>query len=57
MKKFNLQELEKIIQNRIKSKNKNSYSYNLSKNPKLLNKKIIEEACELTLAKNKNQVT
>lgn len=56
MKKFNLSILYKIIEKRIQSNNKNSYSYKLYKNPKLLNKKVLEEAAELTKTKNKKQV-
>jgi len=56
MKKFNLNTLYTIIEKRIKTKSKDSYSYKLYKNPKLLNKKILEEAEELTKTKNKKQV-
>ncbi len=55
MEKFNLKTLYKIIEKRIKTKSKDSYSYKLYKNPKLLNKKILEEAEELTKTKNKKQ--
>lgn len=54
--KFSLEELYKIVDRRIKSKDVKSYSFKLYKNPKLLNKKILEEAKELTQAKNKKQV-
>ena len=53
---FNLEELYKIINSRIKSKNKNSYTYMLDKSPKMLYKKIREEAIELTKTRNKKQV-
>ena len=53
---FNLEELYKIINSRIKSKNENSYTCKLNKNPKLLYKKIKEEATELTKTRNKKQV-
>ena len=56
-KKFDFEELYRIIRKRIAGKSQNSYSYKLYINPKLLNRKILEEAKELTLAKNKNQVT
>ena len=56
MKKFNLNKLEDVIDERIRSKEKSSYTYKLYKNPKLLNNKILEEAKELTKTKNKNQV-
>lgn len=56
MKKFDFKELYKIIEERIKIKNKDSYSYKLYKNPKLLKKKILEEANELIRTKNKRQV-
>ena len=56
MKKFSLETLSGIIQRRIRTKNRNSYSYKLFKNSKLLNKKILEEARELIKTKNKNQV-
>lgn len=56
MKQFNLETLYKIIGKRIETKSKDSYSYKLYKNPKLLNKKILEEAEELTKTKNKKQV-
>jgi len=55
MKKFSLEALYRIIEKRITSKNKDSYSYKLFRNPKLLNKKILEEARELTKTKNKKQ--
>jgi len=55
-KKFSLNELYAVIEQRIASKAKDSYSYKLFKNPKLLNKKILEEANELIRAKNKKQV-
>lgn len=54
--RFDLSNLIKIIDRRIKSNDKESYTYKLYKNPKLLNKKIIEEANELILTKNKKQV-
>ena len=56
MKDFEFEDLYKIIEEKIKSDDSSSYSYKLSNNPKLLNKKIIEEAKELTKTKNKNQV-
>lgn len=56
MKKFDFIDLYRIIERRIKSKNRHSYSYKLYKNPRLLYKKIMEEARELTLTKNKSQV-
>lgn len=56
MKKFNLNTLYIIIEKRIKTKSEDSYSYKLYKNPKLLNRKILEEAEELTKTKNKKQV-
>ena len=56
MKKFNLEALYRIIEKRTAGKNKDSYSYKLFRNPKLLNKKILEEAKELTKTKNKKQV-
>ncbi len=56
MKKFDLEKLYKIIEIRVKNKAKNSYSYKLFKNPRLLNKKILEEANELIKTKNKKQV-
>jgi|SRR3989344_3657362 len=56
MKDFKFEDLYKLIESRIKSKDKSSYSYQLSDNPKLLYKKILEEAKELTKTKNKNQV-
>lgn len=54
--KFSLEELYSIINKRIISGDNNSYSFKLYKNPKLLNKKILEEARELTETKNKKQV-
>ena len=54
--KFNLKTLYKIIEKRINSQDKNSYSYKLYQNPKLLKEKILEEAGELTRTKNKSQV-
>ncbi len=56
MKKFNLNTLYEIIEKRIKTKSKDSYSYKLYKNPDLLKKKILEEANELIRTKNKKQV-
>ncbi|PIN90679.1 phosphoribosyl-ATP diphosphatase [Candidatus Pacearchaeota archaeon CG10_big_fil_rev_8_21_14_0_10_32_14] len=56
MKNFEIDDLYKIIEERIRSEDISSYSYKLFKNPKLLNKKIIEEAREHTKTKNKNQV-
>ena len=56
MKKFNLNKLYEIIERRVKSQDKASYSYRLYKNPKLLKRKILEEAGELTKTKNKKQV-
>jgi len=56
IKKFNLEELYKIIKNRIKTEDQNSYSYSLYINPRVLNNKIIEEAIELTKTKNRRQV-
>jgi len=56
MKKFSLKSLYKIIEKRVESKNINSYSYKLYKNPKLLKKKILEEANELIRTKNRKQV-
>jgi phosphoribosyl-ATP pyrophosphohydrolase/phosphoribosyl-AMP cyclohydrolase/histidinol dehydrogenase len=55
--KFDLKALYKIIGKRIRSESESSYSYKLFKNPKLLNKKILEEANELIRTKNKKQVT
>ena len=52
----NLEGLYKIVNSRIKSKNKNSYTCKLDKNPKRLYKKIREEAVELTKTRNKKQV-
>jgi phosphoribosyl-ATP pyrophosphohydrolase len=51
-----LNKLYKIIDKKTKNKEKNSYSYEVYKNPKLLRKKIIEEANELVRTKNKKQV-
>ena len=56
MKKFSFDDLYSIIKKRIESKDKSSYSYKLYKNPKMLNKKILEEAKELTKTRNKKQV-
>lgn len=56
MKKFNLNSLVTIIEKRIKEMDITSYTYKLYNNPKLLNKKILEEARELTKTKNKSQV-
>ena len=55
-KKFDLKELYRTIEERAKSRAEDSYSYKLYKNPKLLNKRIIEEANELIRTKNKRQV-
>ncbi|XAO72495.1 MAG: phosphoribosyl-ATP diphosphatase [Candidatus Vidania fulgoroideorum] len=46
--------LIKIIKKRIKSKNKESYCYNLSISKQLYKKKIIEEALEFILELKKN---
>lgn len=54
--KFNIENLIKIIEKRIKSGDKNSYTYKLYKNPALLRKKLLEEAGELVKTKNKKQV-
>jgi phosphoribosyl-ATP pyrophosphohydrolase len=51
-----LNNLYKIIDKKTRNREKNSYSYTVYKNPKLLRKKIIEEANELVRTKNKNQV-
>ena len=56
MKKFNLEKLYNKLKLRIKSGDENSYTIKLMNNPKLLYKKIREEAGELTESKNKNQV-
>ena len=53
---FDLDSLAEIIQSRIKNKNKDSYTYKLYKNSKLLKRKILEEANELVKTKNKKQV-
>lgn len=53
---FSLMDLYKIIEKRIESKDRESYSYNLYTNSKLLNRKILEEANELVNTKNKKQV-
>jgi phosphoribosyl-ATP pyrophosphohydrolase len=56
MPKFDFEELYRIIQKRIRAKNRDSYSYQLFTNSKLLNKKILEEAQELIKTRNKKQV-
>jgi phosphoribosyl-ATP pyrophosphohydrolase len=56
MQKFDFEELYRIIRQKILSRNSESYSYRLFKSPKLLYKKILEEAMELTKTKNKKQV-
>ena len=56
MKKFNLEKLYDKLKLRIESADKNSYTFKLAKNPKLLYKKIKEEANELTCTRNKSQV-
>jgi phosphoribosyl-ATP pyrophosphohydrolase/phosphoribosyl-AMP cyclohydrolase/histidinol dehydrogenase len=55
-KKFDLEELYGKLKERINSRDKTSYTLKLTKDPKLLYKKIREEARELTQTKNKNQV-
>jgi phosphoribosyl-ATP pyrophosphohydrolase len=50
-----LDKLYRIINKKTKNKEKDSYSYAVYKNPKLLRKKIIEEANELIRTKNKKQ--
>ena len=55
-KKFDLEWLYKIIYDRIKSKDKKSYSYQLSVDNLLLFKKIIEESRELINAKTKKEL-
>lgn len=51
-----LNELYRIIDKKTKNKERDSYSYTVYSNPKLLRKKIIEEANELIRTKNKKQV-
>lgn len=55
-KNFDLEELYMDLQKRIKSRDKKSYTLRLINNPKLLYKKIREEAGELTRTRNKKQV-
>jgi len=50
-----LNKLYQIINKKTRNKEKNSYSYLVYKNPKLLRKKIVEEANELIRTKNKKQ--
>ena len=53
---FTLESLYRVIGEKIKEQNKDSYTFSLCKDSKLLNSKIKEEAAELTLTKNKSQV-
>jgi len=55
-KAFNLNQLYNIISEKIKNKDENSYSYQISQDIERLKRKIIEEAGEVVTAKNKKEL-
>jgi phosphoribosyl-ATP pyrophosphohydrolase len=56
MKKFDFQELFDIIQAKINSKDKNSYTKKLAGDSNLLKRKIIEESGEVITAQTKQEL-